>query len=260
LGSKIMKAGVFDTQVVSYAFKKMQNIEIQNALISSITANEFFLTHSQSNHKAHFYIPLPSKLIFDFEVQPNSFPRIEHPFNKHTTDQIILDFQQEHPPIILFNNFSISEVINRRLVGLFHETVSFLEKKQQKVLRKRFSFLIEQGVKCIPVTRKILPIGLDLLSDFTKKYNPKDNFRNTLNDVLILATALDAEATLITQDNLLNRFAVDYFGVEASVEAKLLKINFPPSTSKKKQINRGSKGYVNRGWSYQVRNQRAQRQ
>ena len=247
---------ILDTQIVSYAFKKTYKKDIQQAVISSITANEFLLTQGEYNYKARYYIPLLNKLAIDFENKNEMILKRDHPFIKSTTDQIILDFQQEHPSIILFNNLSVSEVINRKLFGLFRETISFLDKKQQKTLKKRFLFLIEHNVQCIPVTRKVIPMGLELLSKFIEKYNPKDDFRNTVNDTLILASALDAHAVLITQDNLLSRFAVNYLEGHSTAHGDFLEINFRNSSFKERRNNSESKGYINRGWQYSVRNHR----
>ena len=45
------------------------------------------------------------------------------------------------------------------------------------------------------------------------QFRPKQDVRNTINDIFILATALDACAELVTKDSSLARFAGKVFGV-----------------------------------------------
>ncbi len=256
--SEVMTANILDTQVISYAFKKVNLEDVQNATIPSITANEFLLTQSKLYNKAQYYIPLPNKLAVNVEDEAIPLPRRDHAFRKEHTDYIVLDFQNEYPSIILFNNLSISEVINRKLRSLFRSSISFLDKKQQKIIQSRFSFLIEHDIKCLPVTRNIIPIGLELLSDFTIKHNPKEDFRNTVNDILIFTIALKSGMTLITKDNLLNRFAADYFEAHSKIKDNLLEVTFAQRITKEQRNNHESKGYINRGWHYKLRNYRNQ--
>jgi hypothetical protein len=45
-----------------------------------------------------------------------------------------------------------------------------------------------------------------LFTQFERKYSVKDNSRNSINDLLILATALYYQESLVTTDNLLFTF------------------------------------------------------
>lgn len=251
-----MTTHILDTQIISYAIKGAMSERIQGALISSITATEFLLIQGKNHHSANYYAPLPSSLIINVEDALGVIPKREHPFTKNTTDSVILDFKQDHPPIILYSNLAISEIINKKLSNLLREAVRFLDKKQQKTIKARFAFLIEHDLQCVPVTRKIAPIGLDLLGNFTTQYNPKDNFRNTVNDVLIFASALVSSSILITKDNLLNRFAAEYYGAQTTIRGDILEINLQEKSRKEEINRRESKGYINRGWQFSLRNHR----
>ena len=55
-------------------------------------------------------------------------------------------------------------------------------------------------------------IGLNFLGQFLDRYQPKENKRNTLNDVLVLATAIQRSSQLLMEDNLLSRFGAEVVG------------------------------------------------
>lgn len=82
----------------------------------------------------------------------------------------------------------------------------------------------------------------------------KGDFRNTLNDMLILSFALDtvsAGGTFETRDKLLGTFARPYFD-GASQQGDLIRFHRKP-VSQARRASRESKGYVNTGWRYQFR-------
>ena len=77
--------------------------------------------------------------------------RRDHPFNRRLSDSIIMDFGNEFPTIIEYNNLSMSSLINYGLVDLFAGAINHLEKDTKKTLKRRFQFLLEDGVQCIPL-------------------------------------------------------------------------------------------------------------
>jgi len=97
------------------------------------------------------------------------------------------------------------------------------------------------------VGRSSAQAGLQLFRGFSESYTLKQNFRNSLNDILTLAVAQVSGSLLYTDDELLATFAANYAGVPANQEDESLVIDFTQSTGKNR-VNRGSKGYVNKGW------------
>jgi hypothetical protein len=92
-----------------------------------------------------------------------------------------------------------------------------------------------------------------LFAEFTSEHNCKGNVRNTVNDILILATAIDRQKKFLTHDNLLNRFAAEYYEAPTHKDKNELLIDFSEKVAEKRK-NRESKGYINKGWSYAVHN------
>ena len=106
----------------------------------------------------------------------------------------------------------------------------------------------------LSLTKDIAAIGMNILMQFLDTYEPKNAFRNTVNDVLILATAIRHLAKLATEDNLLRRFAAEIS--EALCEKTLprgLIINFSTPEVRRKCKSFGAKGFINRGWQVKER-------
>ncbi|MEH2242710.1 hypothetical protein [Nostoc sp.] len=118
---------------------------------------------------------------------------------------------------------------------------------------------MDNGYYCYSLTKSSVKQALSLFSEFTSEHNCKDNVRNTVNDILILATAIDKEKKFLTDDNLLNRFAAEYYEAPIHEDKDKLLIDFSEKVVEKRK-NQESKGYINRGWSYAVRKNRAARE
>jgi hypothetical protein len=119
-------------------------------------------------------------------------------------------------------------------------------------------YILDNKYHCYCLNRSIIEQGLDLFSRFIAEHNCKGNVRNTVNDILILATAIERGKLLLTHDNLLNRFAAEYYNnapIQRDKNELLIDFSGEPTGERKK--NQESKGYINRGWSYSVRNNRA---
>ncbi len=159
-----------------------------------------------------------------------------------------MDFANEYPSIIEYNNISISNLINEGLTDLMSCVVNHLEKEKKKTLKRRFRFLVENNIKCVPLKYSDVECGFGLLSTFKEKYNFKNNFRNTWNDILILSSAIGAEDSLVTEDNLLSRFAGENYRITPHFNQDFIEFNFSNQKDLKRKIIKESKGYINQGW------------
>ena len=237
---------IIDTQIISYYYKKTEPIPSTQITISSITAAEFLLIQSRKPHKANYY-PVISSYLGHHSASLYSKERAA--LGKHRTDQILLNFGGVTPSLIEFGSVAISQIINGSNHSLFVSSISHLNKALQKKLRNRFDFLIQQDVQCIPFTPEIGTVGINLLAQFLDKYNAKQNIRNTINDILILSTAVKHSTSLLTEDNLLRRFAADFLGAicqEQPPIGLLIDFSTPEVTDRRKPLE--SKGYINKGW------------
>jgi hypothetical protein len=244
---------VLDTQIISYSFKNSYVGNIENKTISSVSAKEFLLVQGSEFTKANYYIPVSNK--FNHLLENGiGISKLDHPFRKRDTDQIILEFGHVHPTLIEFGNLAIAEAINLKAKNVYISSIQFLEKDKRKILLDRFEYLVENNINCIPLNKKIVELSLSLLHVFLKIYNSKEKFKNTLNDVFILATAINSSSTLITKDSLLNRFATEYFDTTLNENSGSLLIDFRKVKTSEFPKSKESKGYINKGWRVQVRN------
>lgn len=244
---------VLDTQIISYSFKNSYDGQIENQSISSVTAKEFLLVQGSKRTKANYYIPLPKTLNHLLESGIR-IPKGDHPFTKRSTDQIILEFGQDYPALIEFGNLAITDTINLKAKHIFDASIQFLEKDKRKMLLDRFEFLTQQNISCLPLNKCAVELGLSLFHEFLSRYKAKGNFRNTVNDVFILATAVNSSSTLITKDSLLNRFASEYFNVPLKENSGSLLIDFEKEEISDSPKSKESKGYINGRWRVQTRN------
>lgn len=256
---------IIDTQILSHAYKETElKITSPTVAISSITANEFLMAQPREADRPDYYVLHPVRYGHLTMAEPGYFApdHIGNPKwakrGDHRTDQVIIDFGNQFPPYREFGNEAISEIINEQLIDLYKMSVAHLPKDKQKYLKKRLRFLVDRKYHCHPLNAPTIETALTLFANFVVQYSCKDNVRNTVNDVLILATAIERQSQLLTQDKLLSRFAAAQYDAPIRNETEGIVIDFCGDGSGKRKKNRESKkGYINRGWSYSLRNNRS---
>ena len=83
-------------------------------------------------------------------------------------------------------------MLKHRNAAGYKWAISGRPKAEQKRLYRRFTFLCDTVSECIPLNEATLDLALDLLSGFCEQHALKHRFRNSLNDILILAAAVHA--------------------------------------------------------------------
>lgn len=254
---------ITDTQILSYYYKGAAPLPSSEILISSVTAAEFLLIQSSNPNSANYYPILPARLkhrVGGLLPGESAVPRLlfdskKHgAFGKHRTDQLVLNFNGRMPSFIEFGSVAISQIINDGHEDIFFASISHLQKTLQKKLRDRLQFLVSISVQCLPVTPAIAEVGMNILGQFLDKYEAKQNPRNTINDILILSTAVEHSLPLLTEDSLLRRFTAELLGAPFSEQPPdRLLIDFTPPEVANRRKPFESKGYINRGWQVMER-------
>ena len=249
-----------DTQIVSLAFKGKDEeaaTMAQSSFISSITASEFLLSQGKGADKPDYYV-LPARPYLrmamgapDFEDERRGNKKWARMAHRHT-DQFILDFGSDLPQIIEYGSRAISTIINHGYGQLYRFCVSHLVKQKQKYLIKRCEYLCQNQCQCLPLTKQIGEFALKAMDAFLSKYNAKANPRNTVNDVLILATARTRKLKLSTKDSLLNRFSGEFLGGTIQKKGRRLSVDFSGDSTRVRRRSPESKGYINRGWQVRL--------
>jgi predicted nucleic acid-binding protein len=247
-----------DTNILYYVHSgNKQDLKIAEQNITSINALEF-LKNIEKVHtnKAKYHIPRTNSMFHYNGIigAKEYFKKRNHPLNKRLSDYIIFDFSKDFESYALYNNESISQVINNKYSELFFLSISFLEKSEIKDIRNKFNFLLDLKLNCESITENDIELAYDLLDRFIQIHSLKDDFRNCWNDILILSKSINEGGKLITSDKLLNRFASEIYNGKINESKEVLEIEFPNENNETKRLEKPeSKGYINRGWNYKIR-------
>jgi hypothetical protein len=236
---------------------KKQDVDIEGLKITSINALEF-LENIEKTHtnKAKYHIPRTNSYNHYREILSGQqyFKKSNHPINKRLSDYVIFNFAQDFKSYALYNNESISQVINNKYNELFYLIISFLEKSEYKDIRKKFDFILDNELQCESIGEHDIELAYELLTRFIQTHPLKEDFRNCWNDILILSKSINEGAKLLTSDKLLNRFAGEVYDGKLSKTDGILEIQFPNESEQSKNFEKQeSKGYINRGWNYKIR-------
>jgi hypothetical protein len=232
-----------DTQVLSYAYKG-QEVGLAGARISSVVAHEFLELYEPSSPTSfRYYIKYRSGRHLGV---PSEAPA---QWKSGGLERLVFDFGSDYPTLVEFNSRATAAIINDRNSPAFNHLVSSLDKSLQKKLRPRFVFLCEHVEECVPLASQTAEMGIDLLWNFVQRHNVKSNFRNSVNDMMILATAIAGGEHLLTRDDLLARFTAAQHGAPVrEFSPGLIEIDFAREPVAVKRRPKESKGYINRGW------------
>jgi predicted nucleic acid-binding protein len=163
------------------------------------------------------------------------------------------NFNNEFPSVVEYGHIGIAHLLNSANRAIFSESVNHLPKRERKDLLNKFAFLAGQDVKCVPVQPEDIPVAFSLLKRLIKRgVNLKSDFRNSLNDMLILGASITNGADLWTKDELLAQFAEDEGLSKVKPCSSHYEIAFSASESALRRVSRESKGYVNVGWRYSM--------
>ncbi len=234
---------MIDTQILSYAYKG-RSVPTTGARISSIVAHEFLdVYHPAWPTRFRYYVKYLSGRHF------GAVPPSPAQWKGGMIERIVLDFGTDYPQLIEFNSRATAAIINDRNVPAYGQILASLDKASQKKLRPRFAFVCKHIAECVPLTAQTAELGIELLWRFVQHHNVKGAFRNSANDMLILAAAIASKDDLITEDSLLARFAARERGAPIQDAGQgTIRIGFAAPVTTVHRTARESKGYINRGW------------
>lgn len=199
---------------------------------------------------AAYYVPLRSPC---YSMMVSS--RMYHVFSRGSTDQLIFDFGSDYEPLIEFGSIAVSKMINEKDAALLRRATAHLDSKLRRIIREDFDFVVSNDIRCHPLRRSAIEIAHKLLADFGSgggKEHFRGSFRNTWNDLLILASAFDQGELLWTKDSQLNRVAAGRYGQFKEVQGGLtIESDFSGFTNKEEKE---SKQYINKSWKVFMRN------
>ncbi|MEV3921680.1 hypothetical protein [Actinomadura coerulea] len=246
----------FDTQLLVHASEGRTSLNSSDAWISSVVAQEFLLFQKSGGARNGYYLPLVSKRdrgLWESQALV-SYARSHPPTarlrsGKRRTDSLILEFGDTFPTAVEYSHQALANALNARMVSFILTYAECLDIASQRTIKSRLRFLCDVGIKCKPLTERSAHLAQCLLHDFAERYTIKKNFRNTLNDIMILAVALDERARLLTDDRLLAIFSEDFLTATVRGSEKKYDIDLSGDVGR---IDRRppleSKAYINSRW------------
>jgi hypothetical protein len=248
---------IVDTQIISYCYSgHWQKSEARKAEISSVTASEFLLFHTREDNNVDYYVINPNRYgtrhsldlvkAYSEHAKNNKWAKM----GARRTDSVIIDFSKDYQPYRMFGNEAIASIINDKHLDAFKLSILHLDKGIQKKLKNKMEFILDNNMICHRLNDAICDVGMTLLVSFQKHLTPKANIKNTVNDILILSTAINREKTLLTEDKVLGKFAASEFSAKFVEKEESMIVDFSSPQETKTKLSRESKGYINRGWAY----------
>jgi hypothetical protein len=253
---------LIDTQVLSIAFQQgASGPSLPSKIIASPTAKELLLAQSLNSEKPLYYVLHPA--IYDHLAEAGEITEFEHYGNakwarggNRRTDDISFYLGNNYPTYREYGDQALAILINEKKERTFKLSISHLPKYRQKYLMERWKYLVKNDFTCLPLNDQTVNTGLSMFSQFLEKHSPKASVANTVLDMMIFATAFENRLKLHTRDKLLASFASEYAGAPVTGEGDEIVVDFTTEEVKHRRESTDSKGYVNRGWSYAIRNQK----
>jgi predicted nucleic acid-binding protein len=207
---------MLDSQVLVHMHKGRRGSE-SGFTIASVSAQEFLLSYGLDPKHPSYYLPLRMGPYHAYPIYRDRSASQKLASMRRRTDKLIIDFNGQYPAIVEYGSRAFASAINLGNAKVFYEAMEILPKVDQRSLKDRFDFLVESGVRCQALEQQTIEIGLDLLAEliFIGESAPKANFRNTVCDLMILATAIKHKCELITEDKLLSRTAAKRYRAPA---------------------------------------------
>ncbi len=251
---------LIDTQVLSIAFQTGANSRsLPSKIIASPTAKELLLAQSLNSEKPLYYVLHPA--LYDHLQSAGGIEHIGNPnwakMGTRRTDQITFNLGNKYPSYREYSDQALALLINNKNDYLFKMSIAHLSKYRQKHLVQRWRYLIENDFYCLPLTEPIVKVGLTMFSQFLEEHLPKASVANTVLDMMIFASAVQNRLKLHTRDKLLASFASDFYKAPMKDDGDIVVVDFTTQDVKQRRAATESKGFVNRGWSYAIRNQHA---
>ena len=124
---------------------------------------------------------------------------------KRSSGRIEFYFRDEYPTVFEYNSLGLAAAVNNACFDAISLAIEPLSRREKQRIRSIWSFLVDNRVSCKPLGASIASQAMNLVSFAGARYAFKPNFRNSLNDLIVFATALQHCLEVTTADKLLAR-------------------------------------------------------
>jgi hypothetical protein len=165
---------------------------------------------------------------------------------KRSSGQIQFYFHNEYPTVFEYNSNGLATAVNDARFDAIGLAIEPLSRREKQRIRLIWSFLVENGVRCQPIGTSIAGHAMNLVAFVGARYTFKPNFRNSLNDLIVFATALQLGLEVATADKLLARIIAEYAGVSTVEGDDVVRLSFAGAQEQEREPKQT---YKNRGWA-----------
>jgi len=217
---------LLDTQLVSYAMHGARAPSAVPVAITSVTAQE--LLRMQTDNLG--------------ELAYGSRHRVVNLRRRRGYLELVADHvflrSWDSEPIHEWGHVWITDLINRGKINEFQRAAADLPRSRRRTVTRVFVYLVEHDVKVVSLTARSAERTEALLREFAVRHTFKKRFRNSLNDLLTLGTAVESERDLLTEDFLLADFARDVVKAKIRDYDNLLRVEVPKSAKRDRRTPR----------------------
>jgi hypothetical protein len=238
---------IFDTQLLSAAFRLNGGLDIRDAVTSSVSLGELFGMYYTEPRSRRTYQDVKLFIPNFKSIMPEPLRGSWHPrVFKRSSGRIEFYFRDEYPTVFEYNSLGLAAAVNNACFDAISLAIEPLSRREKQRIRSIWSFLVDNRVSCKPLGASIASQAMNLVSFAGARYTFKPNFRNSLNDLIVFATALQHCLEVTTADKLLARIVAEYAGVSTVETDDVVRLSFAGA----QRPEPGPKqAYKNRGWA-----------
>lgn len=135
-------------------------------VLGSVAAKEFLMMYGRHLNRDRYYLPVLPPYVLTPELRSLGSPGRERLYGPHATDRILIEFNNLHPTLIEYGSYAVTVFVNSGRPIMFDWSVAPLGKSVQKVLKRRFRYLLACGFRCFALDEEAAGLGLDILASF----------------------------------------------------------------------------------------------
>lgn len=231
-----------DTQVIIRAYQKGDVGDIQDCRVCSVALAEYLMMQTDDYlFPAYYLLPRDRSIDRDPLHRERSLA-----WSQRHTDNIRIVLRDTALPvkIVYWGMSALADIVNCHDCARFQCAINPLKPRTRRRLLDKLHFVLLAEMSCDPLTEEDSNLGLELMRRFMRTNTPKEDVRNTANDMLILASAMNRGSVLRTDDTLLGGFAENQLHACAVPHSgNIIDLNLPRTVRLRKSA--GTKGYVN---------------
>jgi len=237
-----------DTQVIIYADQIGDVGEIRGCHVCSVVLAEYLMMQTDDYASAAYFLPTRNRVILGRPIDWNRLQKERPSYwaRSHTASmRVTLRSVEPTVSILYWGMSALADIINDHDRARFQAAINRLTPRKHLRLLHKLDFVMQANMSCDALTEEDIQLALELMRRFTETNTPKENLRNTLNDMLVLASSINRGFVLRTDDTLLDGFARKQLNAQSTPHGdNLMDLRTPKAGYIRRSA--GTRGYVNR--------------